>query len=115
MDTGECMPVEEEMVDYTEDPWQGLRVFSTPEITEILSPALVQERLKKMPARNEVRVSVTSPFAEEGLLGYFAARPLNPSLGGAPYTLFSSSTNLHGFDAVITHSEFFKPMPQQSP
>ena len=68
-----------------------------------------------MPSRNEARVLVTPPFAKEGLLGIFAARPLNPSLGGAPYTLFSFGTTLHGSDAVITHSEFFQPTPHQSP
>ena len=68
-----------------------------------------------MPAGNEARVPVTLPFAEEGFLGKSITRPLNPSLGGAPYTLFSSGTTLHDSDAVITHSEFFQPTPQQSP
>ena len=103
------------MVDYTEDPWKGLNIFSTSKITEISSPASVQDSIEKMPAGNEARVLVTQPFTEEGLLGHFTDRPLNPSLGGASYTLFSSGTTLHGSNAVITHSDIFQPTPQQSP
>ena len=58
---------------------------------------------------------VTPPFAEEGDLGHFAARPLNPSLGGAQYTLFPSSIAPYTADALIIHNEIFPPNPQLCP
>ena len=80
MDPGEGLLVD--MVDYLDDPWQGLNIFSSPEITKIPSPKIVQNTLEKLLARTETRVSDSPP--EEGLLGLFTAQPLNLALGGAP-------------------------------
>ena len=93
MDPGAGLPVED-MVDYTEDLWQGLNVFSTSKITRILPLEIVQNSLENLPAGTEARVMDSPSFAEEGFLGQFAAQPLNPTLGGAPYSLFSTSQPL---------------------
>ena len=112
MDPGAGLPVED-MVDYMEDLWQGLNAFWTPKITEIPSPETVQNSLENLPAGNGARVSDSPPFAKEGLLEQYIARPLNPLLGGAPYSLFSTGQTLHGSDAVITHSVSFQATPHQ--
>ena len=101
------------MVDYIEDPWQGITVFSSPEITGIPSPASVQDRLERLPAGSGIRVSATPPFVAEEELGLFTTRSLNPSLGGAPYTLLPSSIAPQTADAVITHNKIFQPCQTQ--
>ena len=90
-----------DMVDNSVDPWQQeLNIFSSPEITSILSPDIVQNTLENLTAGSESRVSISPPYEEsrvsvsppdEELLGVFAARPLNLALGGGPYSLFHSS------------------------
>ena len=47
---------EEELLDFTEDPWQGFSIFSAPELTAVSSPATVQDKLEQLPAKNEARV-----------------------------------------------------------
>ena len=78
----------EDMVYYSADPWHGLHVFTPLEIPAISLPRAVQNALEKLPAGLEARVSDTPSPAEEGLLGIFASRPLNPAIGGTPFTLF---------------------------
>ena len=107
MDSGEDLTVEAKMVDYSKDPWQEITIFLTPEIIENHSLALVQDRLEKLPAGSEARVPVSSPFVEAEELGHLAGRPLNPALGGSPFTLFPFGTTPLASDAVITHSEPF--------
>ena len=107
MDPSEGLTAKVEMLDYSRDPWQGLSIFSTPEFTGISSPAMVQDRLEKLPAGSEARVPVSSPFIEVEERGHLAARPLNPSLGGASFTLFPFGTDSLASDTVITRSEPF--------
>ena len=110
---GVGLPVEE-MVDYIEDPWQGINIFLTPKITGIPSPTTVHYNLKKLQAVNDARVSDSSPFIEEGFLRNYAIKTINPSLGGASYTLFSVGPTLRGSDAVIAQSVSFQAAPHQS-
>ena len=90
-----------DMVDNSVDPWQqDLNIFSSLKITGIPSSDTVQNTLENLTAISESRVPV-SPLDEESrvpvslpdeeLLGVFVARPLNPTLGGGPYSLFHSS------------------------
>ena len=76
-----------DMADNSVNPWQQeLNIFSSPEITGIPSPDTVQNTLENLTTGTESRVPVSS--LDEELLGVFATRPLNPTLGGLPYSLF---------------------------
>ena len=69
------------MADNFIDPWQQeLNIFSSPEITGIPSPDIVQNMLENLTTGTESRVPV-SPL-DEKLLGVFVARPLNSALVG---------------------------------
>ena len=71
-----------------------------------------------MQARSEVRVLEGSkarvsedfvPYNEGDGPGQFVVKPLKPSLGGIPYTLFPSglAPSLLSTDAIITHNDPF--------
>ena len=87
-----------DMADNSVDPWkQELNIFSSPKITGIPSPDTVQNMLENSTVGSESRVPVSPPDEEsrvsvsppdEELLGVFTAWPLNPTLGGGPYSLF---------------------------
>ena len=79
---------------YSSKPWHGLHIFTPPEIPAILSSGAVQNALEKFPAGLEARVSDTPSLAEEGLLGIFAARPLNPAIGGNTFHPFFGKPTL---------------------
>ena len=89
METDDVLP--KDRVDYSTNPWHGLHVFTPPKIPTIPSLGDVQNALEKLPAGLEARVSDTPSPAEEGLLGIFASRSLNPAIGGTPFTLFSAN------------------------
>ena len=87
-----------DMEDNSIYPWQQeLNIFSSSKITGIPSPDTMQNTLENLiagskskvpvsPLDEESRASVSLP--DEELLGVFAARPLNPALGGGSYSLF---------------------------
>ena len=98
-----------DMADKSVDPWQQeLNIFSSPEITGILSPDTMQNSLENLTAGNESRVLVSSP--DEELLGLFAAQPLKSALGGVSYSLFHSSQ-----PPSIAAETHFIELPQAEP
>ena len=107
----------EDMVDYSADPWHGLHAFTPPKILAILSPGAVQNALENLPAGLEARVSDTPSPAKEGLLGIFAARPLNPAIGGTPFTLFPAnqlSQNAEALYGDLPQSELQYPPSEEA-
>ena len=61
-----------DMADKSIDPWQQeLNIFSSPEITGILSPDTVQNTLEYLTAGTKNRIPVSPP--DEELLSVFAA------------------------------------------
>ena len=75
------------------DPWQQeFNIFSSPKINGIPSPDTVQNTLENLTAGSESRVLVSPP--DEELLGVFTAWPLNPALGGSPYSLFQTQPQI---------------------
>ena len=98
-----------DMADNSVDPWQQeLNIFSSPKITGIPSPDIVQNTLENLTAGTESRVLVS--LLDEELLGLFAARPLNLALGGGPYSLFHSSQ-----PPSIVAEIYFIELPQAEP
>ena len=99
METDDVLP--NDMVYYSANPWHGLHVFTPPEIPTIPSPGAVQNALEKLPVELEARVSDTPSPVEEGLLGIFVVRPLNPAIGGTPFTLFSANQLSQNAEALL--------------
>ena len=112
-----------DMANNSIDPWQQeLDIFSSPEITGIPSPNTVQNTLENLTAGSESRVPVSPPNEENGvsvsppdeeLLGVFTARPLNPALGGGPYSLFQPQP--HNTATATIFIELPQAEPQGTP
>ena len=82
----------------------------------------MQNTLENLIARRESRVPVSLPDEEtrvlvsppdEELLGVFTARPLNPALGGGPYSLFQPQP--HSTAAATIFIKLPQAEPQGTP
>ena len=110
-----------DMEDNSVDPWQQeVNIFSQTEITSIPSPDIVQNMLENLTAGSESRVLVSPPDEEsrvpisppdEELLGVFTSWPLNPALGGGPYSLFQPQSTI----AATVFIELPQAEPQGTP
>ena len=115
METDDVLP--KDRVDYSADPWHELHIFTPPKIPAIPSPGDVQNAPEKLLVGLEARISNTSSPTEEWLLGIFAARSLNPAIGGTPFTLFSTtqlSQNAEALHSDIPQSELQYPPSEES-
>ena len=98
--------------DNSVDPWQQeLNIFSSPKITSIPSPDTVQNTLENLIAGSESMVLVSLP--DEELLGVFTAHPLNPALGGGPYSLFQPQP--HSTAAATIFIKLPQAEPEKTP